>query len=317
MSALGDSALSLLMALIGAWLVPALGMRALVPSLASGGRSVANYRGRRVFLGLGLVWVFWSLGVMLAGWRDGLGTGPGTGTVLAAPVVLVLAALVFGLIDDMFGSSAEKGLKGHVRALLGGRLTTGGLKLIGIGLVALWTSASVGIVRAQFEGLTETETVVRIVLGTVVIAGCANLLNLLDLRPGRALKSYSALFLLAWVIGVPAALSHTSLGAGLSDHVAMAVWFLGPVLAVWRYDLGERGMLGDAGANPAGALAGLALAEALPVWGLAVIAVLAVALNLASERVSFTRVIEGNAALRWLDGLGRLSDVPVDPDRGT
>jgi len=32
---------------------------------------------------------------------------------------------------------------------------------------------------------------------------------------------------------------------------------LGPVAAVWRYDLGERAMLGDAGANAAGALAGM------------------------------------------------------------
>jgi hypothetical protein len=81
---------------------------------------------------------------------------------------------------------------------------------------------------------------------------------------------------------------------------------LGPVLVVWRYDLGERAMLGDAGANAAGALAGFLLAWRSPLWLLAVLVVVLLALNVASERVSFSEVIERVGFLRWLDGLGRL-----------
>jgi hypothetical protein len=43
-------------------------------------------------------------------------------------------------------------------------------------------------------------------------------------------------------------------------------------------------------------------------WGLAAFLVLMLALNLASERWSFSRVIEGNRVLSWLDRLGRLPD---------
>jgi hypothetical protein len=70
-------------------------------------------------------------------------------------------------------------------------------------------------------------------------------------------------------------------------------------------------MLGDAGANAAGALAGFLLAWRSPLWLLSVLAVVLLALNVTSERVSFSKVIERVAFLRWLDGLGRIaSDAP-------
>jgi hypothetical protein len=70
-------------------------------------------------------------------------------------------------------------------------------------------------------------------------------------------------------------------------------------------DLGERVMLGDCGANAVGALLGLRLA-ALPGRGSrAGLLGVVTALTLASEKVSFTRVIESTAGLRELDRLGR------------
>jgi len=69
--------------------------------------------------------------------------------------------------------------------------------------------------------------------------------------------------------------------------------------------LGERGMLGDAGANAMGALAGYLLAVSLPLWGLAVSAAVLLALNVASEKISFSKVIASFGPLRWIDGLGR------------
>ena len=64
-------------------------------------------------------------------------------------------------------------------------------------------------------------------------------------------------------------------------------------------------MLGDTGANAAGALLGTALLDGTGRRGrLAALAVLA-GLTLASERVSFTRVIESTPVLREIDAWGR------------
>jgi UDP-GlcNAc:undecaprenyl-phosphate GlcNAc-1-phosphate transferase len=155
------------------------------------------------------------------------------------------------------------------------------------------------------------------IMATPAIALTANLVNLTDLRPGRALKAYVLLAGTA-IEAMAASAWFVSEGTGMSRALTVALvaslLTLGPVLAVWRYDLGERGMLGDAGANAMGALAGFLLASSLPTWGLGVYLVLVVTLNILSERVSFSRVIEGNTLLRWIDGLGRLKDVDTRKD---
>ncbi len=89
------------------------------------------------------------------------------------------------------------------------------------------------------------------------------------------------------------------------------LFLLGPVAAVWRYDVGERGMLGDAGANPMGAVAGMLIVAGLPAWGVVVYFAVMLALNLASERYSFSRLIESNAVLGRLDMLGRSQDAQI------
>jgi UDP-N-acetylmuramyl pentapeptide phosphotransferase/UDP-N-acetylglucosamine-1-phosphate transferase len=75
-------------------------------------------------------------------------------------------------------------------------------------------------------------------------------------------------------------------------------------------DLHERLMLGDTGANLLGAVLGLAVVlEASRPVRTAVLIVLVV-LNLASERVSFSSVIDRTPGLRQLDRVGR---GPQDP----
>jgi hypothetical protein len=64
-------------------------------------------------------------------------------------------------------------------------------------------------------------------------------------------------------------------------------------------------MLGDSGANALGALLGVALAARTGLVGRAGLLAVLAALTGASERVSFTSVIERTAGLRELDALGR------------
>jgi hypothetical protein len=132
-------------------------------------------------------------------------------------------------------------------------------------------------------------------LDTVLVAGTANLVNLLDLRPGRAAK---AVGLLGLVLSLGTARPGRASVPGLAP-------VLGAVAGVLPGDLAGRSMLGDCGANALGAGLATAAVAVLP-RPVRVAALLGVAgLNAASERVSFTAVIEATPWLRRLDRLGR------------
>jgi hypothetical protein len=211
-------------------------------------------------------------------------------SVLGAPAGLRTAAAVAGGVsavvggyDDLAGTRPEqagdKGLAGHLRALRAGRLSAGAVKVAGIGAAAVVAAVLTRRGRSLGDG----------VLTTGLIAGTANLVNLLDLRPGRATKAVA--------LGAAAGLAGPAGG--------LVAGPLGAALVVLPADLAERVMLGDCGANAAGALLGLRLA-ALPGRGArAALLTAVVGLTLASEKVSFTRVIEATPVLRELDRLGR------------
>ena len=307
------------LALLGAFVLPWLAMRALAPVLEeSGSGAVVNYRGLRVVRGLGLVWVVWVVGVQLAGvavaalgdlLRAAGGATPYQPILSGEfmPFVLVLGTMVLGFADDVFGTASDKGFRGHLSALAHARLTTGALKLFGVGLLAA------AAVRPDFSGGAAALPVFSVwALQVLGIALTANFVNLLDLRPGRALKGYSLLAVVA-----------CAFVARIEPFAALVllVVVMGPALAIWKLDLGEHGMLGDAGANAAGALAGyLAVTVAHQAWGLAAYVAAMLFLNLASEKVSFSGVIAGSRILSWFDGLGRTTDIRPEnagPDDST
>jgi UDP-N-acetylmuramyl pentapeptide phosphotransferase/UDP-N-acetylglucosamine-1-phosphate transferase len=212
-----------------------------------------------------------------------LGAPPGTRA--AAAVVGTVSGLVGGY-DDLAGARPEqlgdKGLAGHLRALRAGRVSAGAVKVAGIGAAAAVAAVLTRRGRgpaALLDGL----------LTTGLVAGSANLANLLDLRPGRAGKA-----------GALAAAA--TLGGPAGGLVAGP---LGATAAVLPADLGERVMFGDSGANTLGALLGLRLAELPGRTARAVLLAGIVTLTLASEKVSFTKVIEATPGLRELDRLGR------------
>ena len=92
-----------------------------------------------------------------------------------------------------------------------------------------------------------------------------------------------------------------------SDTAVLIAAGIGATLALLPLDLGERGMLGDAGANFLGYVVGAGLLAALPVWGLGVALALVLALHAAAETVTLSRLIRAATPLRWLDDLGRSS----------
>lgn len=235
---------------------------------------VENHRGRRVpaVLGLGLVaggsMVLALIGVESTDWLRWSGC------------VLVAAA---GLVDDL-ASDGPRGLRGHLSALAGGRATTGAVKIVVIVAAAI-------VVVASSERGSAADRIASVVL----IAAMANVVNGLDVRPGRALKG----FLVSGVILL--AIQGMALAPTTAALLPLA-------LASVIIDLRERAMLGDAGANLLGFALGLGIWGATADQWVWLAAAAAVALNVIAETVTFSRAIAAVPPLRWLDSLGRRPD---------
>lgn len=222
----------------------------------------------------------------------GLAAAAGAATALAsarglalrartAAVGAALAAAACGAYDDQKGTPDERGFAVHLTALREGRLTSGGLKLLGIGAAGL----AAGV-------LLKSRPLDRLLAG-VVVAGTAHAVNLLDVSPGRAAKAVIA-------VGAPGLLRRGT-GAVL---VAAPV---GAAAAVLGDDLGERTMLGDAGAHALGAALGTAIVAANGRFGLLVHATAVVAMATAGDRVSHDPRLWNAPGVRHVDSWGRLA----------
>jgi UDP-GlcNAc:undecaprenyl-phosphate GlcNAc-1-phosphate transferase len=269
-------AVALVSASVSAAILGALAVRASPRSLM-----VENWSGRLVpavlgwalvggaIVGLAVVGVAWSGGDRAADALLFAGAG-------------MAALLTAGFLDDLRGQHA-RGFREHLATLARGRVTTGIVKLVvglavGVGL-ALWAGGGA----------------LRVVASAVVIVVSINLWNAFDVVPGRALKLGALVLVGALALGLDRP-------AGI-----IAAAGLGAAAGVLPLDLAERGMLGDTGSNPLGLMAGLALALVLPTWGVVVAAGAALALQVAAETVTITRLIESVPPFRWADGLGRRS----------
>lgn len=241
-----------------------------------------NYQGRTLPAAAGLVV---PIAALPAAWFL-----PALPAERAALLVVVGLLGAGGLLDDAYALRHQaRGLRGHLGALLRGRVTTGAVKA-GVGLLA-------GAVAGY---LLEGSQALLVTLDALLIALCANLVNLLDLRPGRALKGWGALCALA--------------AALRPDTLALIGPVGGAALVAAPADLAGRVMLGDVGANTLGATAGLALALALPPAARVGAVAVLVAVHLACERASLSDLISRCRLLRALDRLGTTS---LPPFRGS
>jgi hypothetical protein len=230
-----------------------------------------NHRGEPVTLLEGPVAVLGALA----------GVAASSSPAKAAALVAGSVSGAVGAYDDLRGTTQAKGFRGHLSALKRGEVTSGAVKILGVGAAGL---AAAALLPRKSSGL---KAVAGIVADGALIAGTANLTNLLDLRPGRALKAVAA-------VNAPLAVVNGPAGA-----------VVGAAAAAAPSDLGERSMLGDCGANGLGAITGTALAASLPKSLKALALGAVVALNLASEKVSFTKVIAENPVLDKIDQWGR------------
>jgi UDP-GlcNAc:undecaprenyl-phosphate/decaprenyl-phosphate GlcNAc-1-phosphate transferase len=261
-----------------ACLVALLGNRLAVDRASSGSVWMRhNHAGSAVTLAEGPVAVVAALaGVLVTSLLS-----RGSAGLQGAVAVAAVGSGAVGAYDDLHGTAQAKGFRGHLAALRSGTITSGVIKVAGVGVSA----AAASWILGRRGSCSPAARLTAGLVDTALIAGTANFTNLCDLRPGRAAKVT------------------IMLSVGLAGRGAAPV--LGAAVGCLPQDLSQRSMLGDCGANALGAAAGTVAAASLPL-PMKVMALFAVAaLNLVSERVSFTAVIDRNPVLRWLDQLGR------------
>lgn len=263
--------------LAAGWLFCRLMVKGVLNMITSAGFVRPNYRGDDIPAGAGLVIYLSVLAVY-------------TAAFIFLPeelqrreMVLLLAVSSFtllGLVDDVWGSRDVSGLKGHFLSLFKGRLTTGGLKAVAGGVVALLVAAT-------------GENLAMIPVDAVIIALSVNSINLLDLRPGRAGKAFLLLWLMFYLF------------APQRQETALLAAVAGGLLGYMPYDLKARSMMGDTGANALGAALGAGAVWMLDTPYKIGYLVLLVALHVFAEKYSLTGVIAKNRLLDYLDRLGR------------
>ena len=199
---------------------------------------------------------------------------------LALYIFSMMAMFFAGALDDLIGNRNVSGLKGHFKSLFKGELTTGGFKALFGGFVGLVVSVCI------------SSSIVDIIINTLIIALSTNLMNLFDLRPGRAIKAYL-------VIMIPIYITLT----GYTKVFQLLI--LPNVLAYFNTDLKARGMMGDTGSNVLGISIGVLMALGYGIKVRLAWLVFLILMHLITEKFSLTKIIEKNRVLKFIDNLGR------------
>jgi UDP-GlcNAc:undecaprenyl-phosphate/decaprenyl-phosphate GlcNAc-1-phosphate transferase len=267
---------------------------ALLRALRDGGHVRPNYRGRPLPFPFGVLTLAAALLALIPlTLLQRLASTHVLSPGLLPVAVYALGVLALGLVDDTLARDTshgeeparQRGWRGHGAAALRGELSTGALKAVG--------SLGLALLAMSYRGPGLSNARWLLAAGVLVLA--TNVFNLLDLRPGRASKAF------------------VLLGVGLTVGSAELhpLWVLGlfaaPALVAGGYDLRERAMLGDTGANLLGALAGLWLVLTLSGTGQLVALGLLAAITLYGELRSISTLIERAPGLRELDSWGRPS----------
>ncbi|SCH11289.1 glycosyl transferase [Romboutsia sp. Marseille-P6047] len=185
-----------------------------------------------------------------------------------------------GILDDIIGNRDVSGLKGHFKSLFKGNLTTGGFKAVFGGFIGILISLSI------------SKSIPNIIINTLIIALSTNLMNLLDLRPGRAIKVYLVIIISIFVT--------------LTGYIKVLPLLILPnVLAYFNFDLKAKAMMGDTGSNVLGISIGILMVFGYSFNIRIIWLVFLILIHLLTEKYSLTKIIENNKILNFIDKLGR------------
>ncbi len=246
-----------------------------------------NYRKENIPTAVGIIFL------IVLPLTTGLGFLLGINSFISIYSVLflfvVLGMGLAGFIDDCLGNHAVKGFKGHIKAFVKEKkLTTGGLKALFGATIALVFS----IANDRLNGFGQYPWM--FVVDFFLVALAANIINLFDLRPGRAGKAYLLVFIIVLLLS--------------KNYLSFTGLFLPVVVILLVYlphDLKARMMLGDTGSNLLGASLGIMMVWMLSGFGKIIALIIFLGLQLAAEKISFSEIIEKYGPLKYFDQLGR------------
>lgn len=233
-----------------------------------------NYQGKGVLVTGGFLLIF----ITLITWSIIFGIGYVERELFETYLFLSLVIGATGLLDDLAGNRLVRGLKGHFDSLRKGVLTTGIIKVVVISISALLLA------------LNYKESLGEVIISTGIIVFMSNLVNLLDLRPGRSIKFF--IIISIFIIN--------------RDNLLYYLPYFLSFLVYLPYEMKEEMMLGDCGANLLGFILGFNIVLKTESFvNLLLIFILAFFLNILSEKYSFSSIIKINPVLNWIDSLGR------------
>jgi len=193
----------------------------------------------------------------------------------------IMTMATIGLIDDLIGNRDETGFKGHIKSLINGKLTTGGFKALIGGFIAL------------LLGSLFSFHIVEILVNALIIALFTNLINLLDLRPGRALKGFLSISIVLMIIG-------------LSKEIRIIlISIIGYAIAYLPQDIKAKSMMGDVGSNTLGVILGIVIVISYTMTAKFVVLALLILIHIITEKYSLTEIIKKNSILNFIDEFGR------------
>lgn len=237
-----------------------------------------NYKGEMIPVSMGIVFLPMLIinGIILAFF-----TVDTIGLLCLFLFIFGIVCMFFaGILDDIIGNRDVSGLKGHFKSLLKGRLTTGGFKALFGGFVGLIISVAI------------SKNITDIIVNTLIIALSTNLMNLFDLRPGRAIKAYLVVMIIIFVT--------------LTGYIKILPLLILPnVLAYFNYDLKAKAMMGDTGSNVLGISIGILMAFGYTLNVRLGWLVFLILIHIFTEKFSLTKIIEKNKVLNFIDRLGR------------
>jgi len=260
----------LLLSFLAAWLI----LPYLVAMIQRGGMVRDNWQGIGIPAITGVIFpLVLSFSLLPCLWTEERNTVP-------LFLLAILGAAVAGLLDDLSGGSYPRGLLPHFRYFFQEKkLSTGLVKAILISTIAGWV-----VFLSGGKNLA-------MLLDWLLLVLTVNSINLLDLRPGRALKG--TIFLFIW-------------SALFVPERALLFAALGVIFAYAPYDLQGKAMLGDTGSNVLGMIGGLLLL-ATPFLVRLILLCLLITLHVVTIKYSLSVLIEKNPWLKRIDEWGRAS----------